>query len=386
MKNLSKISIPLQNWVIMAVVAGLCLVSGYSFKWMHKPDYIWTGNPALSEIRMLSDYVPSLHGTPQDTPIYVFKGRRPGGSMLVLGGTHANEFAGILNAVLLVENVKVEEGTLYVIPHVNASGITHTEPFYGMMDRAVFDMPDGSRRTFRIGTRLSNPVHQWPDLNFYSGKSGRVLVKDEVPEIRNMNRNYPGNPSGTLLEKANYAVQQLIVKEGIDLLYDAHEAGPLFNYIDYLIVHERAFPIGSFAVISAQFEGVDARMERSGLNSFGLTHRALGDSTDVFATLYETMNLAQGSHTGKVTREMTLYGFDANSVKLTEWGLMTSAKITSDGFSIDRRVASHMVMVLSLAEAMTILEPDKPLILSGMPSYDEFLDRGLESLLFKPAR
>jgi len=31
------------------------------------------------------------------------------------------------------------------------------------------------------------------------------------------------------------------------------------------------------------------------------------------------------------------------------------------------------------------LEPDKPLILSGMPSFDEFLDRGLESLLFKPA-
>jgi hypothetical protein len=352
---------------------------------MHNPDYIWTGNPALSEIRLLSDYAPGLQGTPQDTPIYVFKGSRPGGSMLILGGTHANEFAGILNAVLFIENVKVEEGTLYVIPHANASGITHTQPFYGMMDRAVFNMPDGSERTFRLGTRLSNPVHQWPDLNFYLGNSGRMLVKDEVPEIRNMNRNYPGNPSGTLLEKANYGIQQLIVREGIDLLYDAHEAGPLFNYIDYLIVHDRALPIGSFAVISAQFEGVNARLERSGQSSFGLTHRALGDSTDVLATLYETMNLAQGSHQGRVTRDMTLYGLDANSVKLSEWGLMSSAEITSEGLKIDQRVANHMVMILSLAEAMTILDPDKPLTLSGMPSFDAFLDIGLETFLFKPS-
>src|SRR5512141_221845 len=42
----------------------------------------------------LSDYDAGVARTPGDTPVYVFEGGQPGGTVLVAGGTHGNELAG----------------------------------------------------------------------------------------------------------------------------------------------------------------------------------------------------------------------------------------------------------------------------------------------------
>ena len=79
-----------------------------------KPESIVRG-PGVTEIRMLSEWLPDLAGSPGDTEVYVFRGAAPGSSMLVLGGTHPNEPSSFLSAVLLIENAAVSAGTLYVI-------------------------------------------------------------------------------------------------------------------------------------------------------------------------------------------------------------------------------------------------------------------------------
>lgn len=371
----------LMNIAIFLVVIAICIVAGNDFLRMHKLDPISSSNPYLTEIKMLSDYSPGLKGTAGDTEVYVIKGEKPGASMLILGGTHPNEIAGMFNAVTYIENAKMDAGTLYIIPRANNSGYTHTAPLWGMMDIIDFQLLDGSIREFRVGTRLTNPVHQWPDPNYYNGKSGRELKHGEIAEIRNLNRNHPGDLNGTLTEKVNYGISNLIKNENIDITYDAHEAGPEFLRVDYLIAHERAMPLASLAIMNANIEGLPFAVDISGKTSYGLSHRALGDNTDTFATLFETLNPVMGSRRGKMSRDLVLGGFDDNYVEITNRGLLSSGELTTEGSSINKRTAYHMVMCRELMTAFTEMNPGNPVIVSGMPSYDDFINKGLEGIL-----
>jgi len=66
--------------------------------------------PGVTEITKLSHYFDGLKESPGDTAVYIFEGEKPGGSILVMGGTHPTEPAGLMTAVLLIENVEVEVG------------------------------------------------------------------------------------------------------------------------------------------------------------------------------------------------------------------------------------------------------------------------------------
>jgi len=373
--------IVVRNIIVFIGVVALCVISGKDFLRMHKPDPISTSNPGISEIVMLSEYSPGLKGTAADTEVYILRGEKPGGKFLILGGTHPNEIAGMLNAVCYIENARVESGTLYIIPRANNSGYTHTCPLWGMMDIIDFQLPDGSVREFRVGTRLTNPIHQWPDPNYYYGNSGRELKHSEVAEIRNLNRNYPGDVNGTLTEKVNYGIFNLINTEKIDIIYDAHEAGPEFLRVNYLIAHEKAMSVGSMAVMNTNLQGHPFAVDISGATSYGLSHRALGDNTEAMATLFETLNPAQGSRRTKMSRELVLGGFDKNYVEITNRGLLSSGELTEAGISINERTANHMVMCRELMNAFSESNPDRPIIVSNMPSYDDFINKGLENIL-----
>ncbi|MCQ1531362.1 succinylglutamate desuccinylase [Lutispora saccharofermentans] len=371
----------IMNIAVLIAVAAICILSGNDFLRMHEPDLIAVTNQNLTEVKMLSEYSPGLKGTAGDTEVYVIKGKKAGASMLILGGTHPNEIAGMLSAVTYIENARAESGTLYIIPRANNSGYTHTAPLWGMMDIVDFKLPDGSVREFRIGTRLTNPVHQWPDPNYYNGNSGRELKHEEVAEIRNLNRNHPGNEKGTLTEKVNYGIANLIRTEKIDITYDGHEAGPEFLRVNYLIAHERAMPVGSMAVMNANIEGLPFAIDLSGKTSYGLSHRALGDNTETLATLFETLNPAQGCRRGKMSKELVLGGIDQNYVDITNRGLLSSGELSAEGSSINQRTANHAVMCRELMIAFSESNPDKPIEVSGMPSYDDYINKGLENIL-----
>ena len=110
--------------ILLVIAAILVYVSSQSFLGMYEPEPIVVG-PGVTDIRMLSDYFPKLKDTPGDTEVYVLEGKKPGGKVLVLGGTHPNEIASLLTAVVLIENAVMEEGTLFVIPRTSNSGFTH---------------------------------------------------------------------------------------------------------------------------------------------------------------------------------------------------------------------------------------------------------------------
>ena len=101
--------------VLALVLAGIAGASFYEQR--HYKETVVVSED-LTEVKWLSDYVPMLKGTYGDTPIFVFDSGVPGGSVLYCGGTHPYEPATSISAYVLMENLHVEKGIVYVIPHI----------------------------------------------------------------------------------------------------------------------------------------------------------------------------------------------------------------------------------------------------------------------------
>ena len=116
--------------VCLALSVAVMAASASSFLAAHNvPLPEW--GPSVTEVKMLSDWFEGVKGTNADTPVYVLQGKKEGGKMLILGGTHANEVSGYMSAFTFIENAVVEEGTVYVLPYANHSAMTHNDPGEG---------------------------------------------------------------------------------------------------------------------------------------------------------------------------------------------------------------------------------------------------------------
>lgn len=362
---------------IFLCLALVCsFVSGKSYWAMHIEEPIIKGS-GVSEEKMLSDYFPKLKRTNGDTKIYVLHGREPGGSMLVLGGTHPNEPSGFMSAVILIENANIKSGTLYVIPRANNSAFTHNDPQEGSPQRFTINTPHGDR-WFRYGSRATNPIDQWPDPDVYiHAASGQHLSGSET---RNLNRGYPGRPDGTLTEQVCYGITELIKKENIDMTIDLHEASPEYPVINAMVAHERGMGIASQAAINLQLEGIQISLEPSPTNLRGLTHRELGDYTDTIALLMETANAAQGRLRGKTDEALVLTGKDKSYVKAAKLGRLF-VPFDENGHPLEERVCRHLTSIVELTKAYSEQYADTPIVIEGIPDFNEIQKNGLGNYL-----
>ncbi|MBU0928877.1 MAG: succinylglutamate desuccinylase/aspartoacylase family protein [Spirochaetes bacterium] len=363
--------------VVSAVAVAMAAAASVSFLGHSAMETIVPG-PGVKDVRMLSDWFPALAGGAGDTEVYVLSGDEPGGSMLVLGGTHPNEPASFLSALLLIENAKPDRGTLYVIPRTNASGFTHNDPQEGAPTSFSFTLADGSARSFRYGSRATNPIHQWPDPDVYiHASSGQALSGNET---RNINRAYPGRTDGTLTERVAYGIAQLIRAESIDLTVDLHEASPEYPVVNAVVAHERAMPLASNAVLGLEMQDLSITLEPSPRNLRGLTHRELGDSTDTLAVLLETCNPSQGRLRGRTDEALVLSGKDASYMKAFELGRLY-VPFDGDGISIETRVGRHLATIGELAFALGMEKPGRDVEIGGIPPYEDLIARGVGAFL-----
>lgn len=353
-------------------------VAGKSFLSMRTPEPIVKG-PGVSEVKMLSEYFPKLKGTNGDTEVYIIKGKNPGGSMLVLGGTHGNEPSGLVSAVTLIENAELDKGTLYVIPRANNSGLTHTDPQEGSPQKFTIKTPNGER-WFRYGSRATNPVDQWPDPDVYiHASSGQQLSGSET---RNLNRGYPGREDGTLTEQVCYGITQLVKTEKVDVSIDLHEASPEYPVINAMVAHEKAMGVASMATINLQLQGVQMGLEPSPTNLHGLTHRELGDYTDTLAFLMETANGAQGRLRGKTDENLVVTGKDEMYVKAAELGRVY-VPYDENGHPLEERVGRHLSGIMEISKAFSKEKTDKAIEIKNVPNYSELMSKGLGSYLLE---
>ena len=331
----------------------------------------------VTSMQKLSDYLPALKGTRGDSDIYILQGKEPGGSVLILGGTHPNEPAAFLTTVLLVENLKVDKGTVYIIPRANGSAMSHNDPQEASPQRFTIKTPYGER-WFRFGSRATNPLDQWPDPDVYiHAASGQKLSGNET---RNLNRAYPGRADGTYTEKIAYAITELIKKNDINMEIDLHEASPEYPVINAIVAHERAMPISSQVVMNMEFEDIQIGLEPSPPSLHGLTHRELGDYTNTYAVLMETANASQGRLRGKTDENLVLTGKDPTYVKAQKIGRLF-VPYDENGHPIEERVGRHLTGVVQHIIVMGENEPDKEIIIEGLPSYEDLQKNGVGTYL-----
>lgn len=361
--------------LVAGVVGSIAGMSFYTKR--HFQENIVAG-PNVTEVMKLSEFNPNLEGTIGDTDIYVLQGEEEGGSVLLLGGTHPNEPAGHMAAIVLEENAKVEKGTVYVIPNINNSAFTHNDPLEGTPQYMHFTTSDGETRTFHYGSRATNPIDQWPDPDIYKHTSGQTLSGSET---RNLNRCYPGVEDGTISEQVAYAVTNMINTLGIDMEIDMHESSPEYAVNNATVAHDRAMTIASEGVLELQLEGISMSLEPSPTTLRGLTHRELGDFTDTYALLMEVGNPVQGRLRGYTDEDLILTGEDPCYAIAQDLGLLY-VDYSSGNFPIELRVGRHLAGIEAFVEAYNNnSEESDQIIISGIPAFDEMVNGYLGDFL-----
>ena len=355
---------------------GIAAAAAASFNAMHEPEPIYTG-PGVTEWRPLSTYFAELAGTPGETPVFMLEGEEPGGTFVLLGGTHPQEVAGHIAATLVVENVRVKKGRIIVIPQANRSGFTYTEPLEGFPHTYEIETSDG-KRWFRFGMRLTNPVHQWPDPDVQThSPSGEYMVGWEA---RNLNRNYPGRPDGRFTERVGYAVTELLKTENATLVLDMHEAYPEYPIINMIVAHQRAFEIGTIASLMLKNRGIPMDVLASPENLHGLSHREFGDHTPSFALLSETASAAMGRFRGRTNENLITQGNDRNYQIAHALGRLF-VPFTQEGHPLKHRVARNMATIEEIISAYNESNNGREIILDNLPSFDDVQSKGIGAFL-----
>lgn len=364
--------------LLLVLALLICYFSSQDFLNMRREEAIYPG-PRLTIKKRLSDYFPGLKNSPGDSPVYLFEGQNKGGNLLILGGTHPNEPAGFITSVLLIENIGVLQGRIIILPRANNSGFMHNDPQEGNPQQYSIETSAG-RRWFRYGSRLTNPIHQWPDPVLYINPAGQKLSGSES---RNLNRSYPGRKKGYLTEKIAYGIMQLIDKEKIDLAVDLHEAAPEYPVINAIVFHENSAELAALALMNLQMEGVDIRLEASPPNLRGLSHREWGDFAGARAILLETANASHGRLKGKPSPDLILEGKDKNYLKASKLGRLF-VPYGEEGIPLKKRVSRHLASLGALVSALSELHPELAIRYQNIPSSKEIEKAGIGAYLTPP--
>lgn len=358
-------------YTLLVIIA--CISAGLDFL-DHRRSQPVIPSTSLSKRIKLSDYLPSLKHNRGDTEIFLFEGKKRGGSVLVLGGTHPNEPASNVSAVLLAENIHIIQGRMFIIPAANASGFTTTEPQEGYPQRYTLKTRSERQRVFRVGSRYTNMLDGWPDPIVYRHyPSGQLL---SGAETRNLNRAYPGRERGTLTERMAYAITKLVKDEEIDLVIDLHEAAPEYPVINALIAHQRAVDLAAMSTVELQMRDIDIQLEISPENFHGLIHREIGDFTDAKVILLETAGALQGRLRGPTNADLVVLSKDALYRRAYRLGKLAVA-FPEEGIPLKVRVGRHIESIKVICETMSEFEPENAIAYSRVPDYVEIIEKGV---------
>jgi len=369
--------------VVVSLGAAVLVASGLSFhrsRTLREPVVASDGVTAVKE---LGDYFAGVRGTVNDINLYVLEGVEPGATLLVLGGSHAEEPAGRLAAWLLAENGAMEKGRLIVALSTNRSATRVTRLGGAYPPDYTIPTPFGGR-TFRHGDRWSDPLDQWPDPEVYIHyPSGQYLA---YVDVRNVNRAWPGRPNGTLTEKTAFAFMELIRRENVDVVVDLHEAELQYPVISTIVTHQKGQEFATMvSMMLTDNEGFKIGTEFSPKTLHGLSHREIGDHSGAVSLLFEAPEPFLDATRGITSREVLLSGRDDFVVKAGKHGLLFET-MDEKGWPIDVRVGRHTSSILQVMETWTEDHPDRPLVGHGVPRYAEVIRNGVGRYLRDPGK
>ncbi|HVP90007.1 MAG TPA: hypothetical protein VMS75_02200 [Terriglobales bacterium] len=339
--------------------------------------------PGVSGVVRLKAYSPGLAGTMADTAVFVLRGREPGGKAILLGDTHANEPEGLLATLIFIENAVVDKGTLYIIPVFNNSASRNTRPGDGYP--LYFEVPtDWGSVRFRMGNRDASPLDQWPDPDVYIHYPERQLLS--YIDIRNVNRTWPGRPGGPLMERVTYGAMEIMRREKVDVAVDMHGAETMFPVTNCIVAPERSVKIATLAALTVKAaEGFEDHVEPSPAGFRGLSHREIGDHSGTMPFLLEAPIPFLDQPTGPKTTKLLMDGKDPFLLSLAGKKKLF-VPYDAAGWSMERRVGQHCSVVLEILRQFSRKNPDKAVVIRGVPRYADIVKHGVGHYFSDPAK
>jgi hypothetical protein len=337
---------------------------------------------ALTAQVPLSTYFDGIKGTLMDAPVYIFDSGVAGGSVLILAGTHPYEPASPMMAYLVIENIQITQGRVFVIARANMSASS-----LGMLGNAYppffrVKTPFGEK-TYRIGDRETSPLEQWPDpFTFVHYPSTQNMA---YQDSRNLNRTFPGRADGNLTERTSFAISEMIRREKIDMTIDIHEASLGYPVVSTYVCHQRAEEMCMMAAMVLSAERFPMKTETSPTSLRGLTHREIGDFTNSFAVLMETPEPFIDKFVGPMTEELMLTGRDEFMQTAADRGLLYADYNMKTGASLDYRVGRHLAGAAEVIKQMGEFYPAKALRVTW-PTYADVMEKGIGQFLHDPAK
>ena len=369
--------------VLVVLFAALPAAGGVPlYKHRHYAMPVVAG-PGVTKVIKLSDYSPSLKGSFTDPDVFVLEGAEPGGKALIMANTHANEPAGLLAVMIMIENTVVEKGTLYIIPTLNVSGGRNTKAGDGYP--LYFDIPtEWGQVRFRMGTRDASPLESWPDPDVYIHYPDKQMLS--YLDVRNTNRTWPGRPDGPPMERVTYAAMELLRKEKVDVAFALHGAEPMFPVTNCIVAPQKSAKIATLAAMTVKaMEGYDSHVEPSPQNFRGLSHREIGDYSDTLPFLLEAPIPFLDQPTGPKTVKLLLDGKDPFLLSLAGKKKLFVA-YDEKGWPMEKRVGQHMSTVLEIIRQFGKKTPDKAIRLTGAPKYSDLVRDGVGRYYHDPAK
>lgn len=367
--------------IVLAVLIVSLVAGGIPLYLQRNFEETVVSSEYLTDTFMLSKYFPELEGTVADTRVYEFKGAEEGGKTLVMAGTHESEICAPLTGFLWIENLKVEKGTVYVIPHFNRSGSLGTQPGGGQPLYYHFDTQWGEKR-YRMGDRGLQALDQWPDPDVYTHyPEGQLL---SYIDARNTNRTWPGRPDGSLAEQITYAAMEFIRAEKIDVVFDLHSAEVMFPVTNCIVVPEvsKRYAVGASLYVKGR-EKFECHVESSPKNYRGLSHREVSDYSDALIFLLEAPSLHMDQISGPKTHDLLMVGKDPFIDVADKQGLLY-APIDDTGWTIERRVGQHSSVMQEILKQFNKKNKDRAIVLEA-PKHAELVEKGMGAFFHDPS-
>ena len=336
--------------------------------------------PGVTGTGRLSDYLPALKGSWGDTNLYFLDSGKPGGTALILGGTHPNEPSSIVAAFVLVEQALPEAGKLIVIPHYNRSGSTATQPM-GAYPQFISIKTGWGEQKFRMGDRLANPLDQWPDPEVYVHYPSRQMLSNV--DMRNVNRTWPGRADGALAERIGAAAMELIRREKVDFVVDTHGAELLYPVTNCIVAPDQGASIAQLAALDLTATEFEVHVEPSPAKFRGVSHREIADHSEAVPFLLESPDPFLDQPTGPKTEALELDGKDEFLLAAARRGLLFT-DYDEKGKSMEERAGRHISVSRQLAAQWSLFNPER-IVAFSCPGYAEFVAKGLGPYFRDPA-
>ncbi len=368
--------------LLIILVIALMVLGGFPLYLHRHYKMPIVAGKGVTKVTKLSAYSRALKRTAADTDVFFLQGREEGGKVLLMANTHANEPAGLLAALIFLENAVVEKGTLIIIPQFNNSASRNTRPGDGYP--LFFEIiTDWGKKKFRMGNRDASPLDQWPDPDVYIHYPDKQLLS--FIDARNTNRTWPGRANGPLMERVTYGAMEMMRTEKVDIALDLHGAETMFPVTNCIVAPEKSIKIATMTSLTVKArEGFDNHVEPSPTGFRGLSHREIGDYSDTLPFLLEAPIPFLDQPTGPKTVALLMDGKDPFLLSLSRKGKLF-VPYDEKGWTMEKRVGQHCSVILEIIRQYSKKLPEKAIEIRNIPYYGEVVKLGVGHFYHDPA-